>query len=102
MVARLDDDRFAAVLPNTNNGEVVARHLRTAAERLNLANTEMSANPYLTVSVGAMTVFDIQGLTAETLFHQTEALLYQAQQEGFNKVSAKVRQPQASTENALS
>ncbi|NAW67379.1 CHASE domain-containing protein [Photobacterium halotolerans] len=102
MMARLDDDRFAAVLPNTNNGEVVARHLRTAAERLNLANTEMSANPYLTVSVGAITVFDIKGITAETLFHQTEALLYQAQQEGFNKVSAEVRQQQASTEKALS
>ncbi|GAB6262325.1 CHASE domain-containing protein [Photobacterium sp. R1] len=101
-MARLDDDRFAAVLPNTNNGEVVARQLRSAAERLNLASTEMSANPYLTVSVGVLTVFETREMTAEALFHQTEALLSRAQEEGFNKICADQREGETSAEQALS
>ncbi|KDM91803.1 CHASE domain-containing protein [Photobacterium galatheae] len=101
-MARLDDDRFAAVLPNTNNGEIVARYLRAAAERLNLASPDMSANPYLTVSVGVLTVFDIRETTAEALFHQTEALLRRAQEEGINKICSDRVEGETSAEQVLS
>ncbi|QUJ66219.1 CHASE domain-containing protein [Photobacterium sp. GJ3] len=101
VLARLDDDRFVAILPNTNNGEVVARQLRTAAERLNLAEQTTHSSPYLTISIGALTVFDLEGLTAESVFHFAESQLQAAQQEGHQKLSVRVIRRETSAEQVL-
>lgn len=88
-VARFGGEEFIILLPDT--GENGCRHLaetiRAAVENLNIEHQASPLTPHLTVSVGAVTCVAADTITQEDLLDAADRLLYQAKQDGRNRVS---------------
>ncbi|NCD25308.1 MAG: diguanylate cyclase [Deltaproteobacteria bacterium] len=88
-VARFGGEEFIILLPDT--GENGCRHLaetiRAAVENLNIEHQASPLTPHLTVSVGAVTCVAVDTITQEDLLDAADRLLYQAKQDGRNRVS---------------
>lgn len=88
-VARYGGEEFIILLPDT--GEAGCRHLaeaiRAGIEKLNIPHEASPLTPHLTVSIGAVTCIAANQNQQEDLLDAADRQLYQAKQEGRNKVT---------------
>lgn len=102
LVARYGGEEFAVLLPNTPSEQAMAvgERVVAAVAALRLPHAHSSAAPWVTVSAGVACVQPVfvasapageapnspRCAAAETLFEQADAALYEAKQQGRNRV----------------
>ncbi len=91
-VARYGGEEFACILPSTNfDGAVMlAEEIRHGVARLGLPHSASTASTSVTISLGVLTIQDTRGVNPEVLVDTCDALLYQAKEEGRNRVASQV------------
>lgn len=91
-VARYGGEEFACILPSTNfHGAVMlAEEIRHGVARLGIPHGASDVSSHVTLSLGVLTIQDAQGVTPEVLLDACDALLYQAKEEGRNRVISQV------------
>ncbi|MGF1700406.1 diguanylate cyclase [Photobacterium makurazakiensis] len=94
MLARIGGEEFGIILPNTTNGEVVAKQCRQVIERLAIAHSGSKVSDVVTVSIGVVTLYTLTDQTIDSMFNHADVALYQAKNSGRNCVRAmKVAKP---------
>lgn len=85
-IARYGGEEFVAILPNTNieGAIVVAEHLRTAIESLEIPHAQSKSGQYISISLGIAESLDLPDL--ETLLQHADECLYKAKESGRNCV----------------
>ncbi|PSW17666.1 diguanylate cyclase [Photobacterium sanctipauli] len=101
MLARIGGEEFGIILPNTNNGEVVAKQCRASIERLAIAHSGSKVSDVVTVSIGVVTLEALIDQTVDSVFNHADSSLYQAKSAGRNCVRA-MRVLKRTTENITS
>ncbi|GHA52051.1 diguanylate cyclase domain-containing protein [Photobacterium aphoticum] len=89
MLARVGGEEFGVILPNTNNGEVVARQCRTAVERLGIAHGGSFSGDLVTVSIGVISLENVAHHTTDSIYALADEALYEAKSSGRNCIRAK-------------
>ena len=91
LVARYGGEEFVVVLPNLSAQQSlhIAERLRAAVEDLGIAHIGNSAAPVVTISIGV--AWRTQGLNdpSSELLAEADALLYQAKNQGRNRVASR-------------
>lgn len=99
LLARVGGEEFGIILPNTKNGEAVAKQCRLAIERLGVAHAGSATSAVVTVSIGVASLASVEGHSVDSLFNFADSVLYQAKSAGRNSVRAinvqKVETPDA-------
>ncbi|WP_281222365.1 CHASE domain-containing protein [Photobacterium sanguinicancri] len=85
-IARIGGEEFAVLLPNTTNGEVVAKQCKSAIERIAIEHKTAKHLKIVTVSVGMVSASKLDGQTPDSLFNFADSALYQAKSAGRNAV----------------
>ena len=94
MIARIGGEEFGILLPNTTDGEVVAKKCLTAIERLAIEHLGAGDQAVITISIGVVSAESVHGHTIDSLFNTADVALYQAKRAGRNRVRAiKVHRP---------
>lgn len=88
LVARLGGEEFAILLPNTDStgATLRAEQYREAVENLKIIHAANTPSPYVTLSVGVGTVVAQTSDNAGMLLHAADNALYQAKNQGRNRV----------------
>uniref|UniRef100_UPI00036AD6A2 diguanylate cyclase domain-containing protein n=1 Tax=Herbaspirillum lusitanum TaxID=213312 RepID=UPI00036AD6A2 len=88
--ARYGGEEFAVILPDTNaaGARELAERICLAVAGLGIAHTTSKAVDHVTVSVGAATVYPVQGGDIVGLIKRVDDCLYNAKQSGRNRVRA--------------
>lgn len=88
LTARYGGEEFVIVLPNTEAGgaAMVAELLRAKVESLNIRHEKSLAAGKVTVSLGVATIVPNRGSSPSVLVVLADKALYQAKQEGRNRV----------------
>ncbi|MCL6479307.1 MAG: response regulator [Peptococcaceae bacterium] len=88
LAARYGGEEFAAIMPNTDikGAEYVAEVLREKVEKLTIPHVNSLIGRYLTISLGVASIIPAQASTPATLISLADNALYQAKQEGRNRV----------------
>ena len=88
LVARIDEGRFAILLPDTNleGATIVSENVRSSIEFLNIKNTALGEDKTLTISGGTFTVVPLKNLNPPLLFERAEIALSQAKAGGRNRI----------------
>lgn len=88
VVARYGGEELAVILPGAGPDRVMemAEHVRAAVESLAAPHGASTASPVVTVSVGVSSSTADAGLTAASLVSAADRALYQAKQDGRNRV----------------
>ena len=89
-LARFGGEEFIILLPDTgeNGCRYLGESIRDAVEKLDIAHRASPIADHLTVSVGAVTCLDVTRCDKDLLLDQADRLLYQAKNEGRNRVRA--------------
>jgi len=89
-VARYGGEEFAIVLPDTNaeNAIQYANRVHSAIDTLCIPHLYSLVAKYITLSMGVATVIPNDRLTPEKLIQLSDETLYQAKQEGRNRIKA--------------
>ncbi|MDA2926150.1 GGDEF domain-containing protein [Acidobacteria bacterium AH-259-G07] len=87
IITRYGGDEFIALLPDTDasTGQVVAERVRGVVAKAEVYSSEGNPLPSVTISVGVAEM--IAGDTPETFIAAADAALYDAKEEGGNRVS---------------
>jgi diguanylate cyclase (GGDEF)-like protein len=90
MLARCGGEEFICILPETDakGAELVAEKLRQAVARLDIPHPTSPVAPYVTLSVGAVTMAPDAELSADELVQIADDMLYAAKHGGRNRVVA--------------
>ena len=90
LAARYGGEEFAVILPDTNaaGARELAERICLAVAGLGIAHTTSKAVDHVTVSVGAATVYPVQGGDIVGLIKRVDDCLYNAKQSGRNRVRA--------------
>lgn len=88
LVARYGGEEFAVVLPNTNieKAKYLAEQIREKVLSLKLQHLKSSVNEFVTVSLGVAMLVPSQDRTYEQLLKDADKALYQAKENGRNRV----------------
>ncbi|HSW64329.1 MAG TPA: diguanylate cyclase [Dissulfurispiraceae bacterium] len=88
MIARYGGEEFVAILPNTEiAGAIkVAETMREKLMEMQLPHEDSRVAPYLTISVGAATGMPKSAASGDILLESADRALYQAKNEGRNRV----------------
>lgn len=87
-IARFGGEEFAVVLPNTDleGASIMAEALRSSVETLRIPHVQSKVSEYVTISVGVATIIPDLVSSPEELISAADKMLYQAKQEGRNRV----------------
>lgn len=88
LVARLGGEEFAILLPNTDSAGALlcAEQYRKAIETLKIPHLDSHPLPFISVSVGVVTLLNNKYPTAGDLIQAADDALYQAKKTGRNRV----------------
>lgn len=88
LIARYGGEEFILILPNTNEEGAlsIGENVRSAVESLGIEHSRSSARNRVTISAGAATCIPTKEMTAESLVHRADNTLYQAKQQGRNRI----------------
>ncbi|WP_428562675.1 MAG: diguanylate cyclase [Solidesulfovibrio sp. DCME] len=89
LAARYGGEEFACLLPETNLlGAVgVAENIRGTIQKLAIEHNKSQVAPVVTVSIGVVSLRCESQTKPDDILRQADALLYQAKEEGRNRVS---------------
>lgn len=90
-ISRYGGEEFAAVLPRTDVREAfaIAQLLQSEVRNFHIPHAGSACEPYVTLSIGLMGVIPTREMSPFTLFEEADRLLYQAKQQGRNKIVFK-------------
>lgn len=90
LVARYGGEELIAILPDTpkEDGCKLAERIRSSIEKLRIIHEKSPVCPYLTVSIGVSAQIPNSEINYETVIHQADMALYQAKNQGRNRVLA--------------
>jgi diguanylate cyclase (GGDEF)-like protein len=90
LIARYDGEVFVALLPGVDvNGALkVAQECQQAIAGAKIPHPTSPVAPYVTVSIGVAAMLPIYEKSCTLITEQAEIALYQAKQEGHNRVCA--------------
>jgi len=103
LTARYGGEEFAVVMPNTSaaGANVVARKICDGIARLKLPHARSSIGPYVTLSCGIATVIPAAEASPDTLIRSADGALYQAKNEGKNRICHATINSESSSLTAL-
>ncbi|HOV64518.1 MAG TPA: diguanylate cyclase, partial [Spirochaetia bacterium] len=85
-VARYGGEEFIVVLPYTNadGAFTVGERIRQTVESLHIPHDQSDVSPYVTISIGVMSILPTPDTSAENILKQADDALYRAKQGGRN------------------
>ncbi len=88
MVARYGGEEFSAILPNIAFADAMklAEQMRQNVELQAIPHPKSALSPHVTVSLGVATTLPSMHVSPSQLLAQADEMLYQAKQEGRNRV----------------
>lgn len=87
LVARFGGEEFAVLLPDTDNGGLeLAERCRRKIEQLEIEHLDSTVSDYVTASVGVASLIPAGRQPARALVKAADDALYQAKNEGRNRV----------------
>ena len=88
LAARYGGEEFAVLLPDCDAGEAttIAERMRQAVQALGIAHRTSEVADEVTLSLGVASVVPRDGESAEIVLHAADKALYQAKDEGRNRV----------------
>lgn len=91
-LARYGGEEFIVLLPETDSSGAlkVAEKIRTEVENLHLPHPDSTVSPFVTVSVGVLTVVPTENSTLDNCLRLVDEALYRAKNAGRNGVSVAV------------
>lgn len=89
LVARYGGEEFIMLLPDTDKSGAmtVAESMRSQIKSLSIAHSGSEISRFVTMSFGVATLIPSEDNTAEQLVHQADQALYQAKQQGRDRIS---------------
>lgn len=92
MVARYGGEEFMIVLPGTDEhgAAEMAEVMRGRVEAMKITHEGSHANKVVTISLGVVTGYPIRGFSSGELIAAADEALYQAKEEGRNRVAISV------------
>jgi len=88
MAARYGGEEFVIILPNTDSegAASIAEEIREEIIQLKIPHAHSKVDQYVTLSLGVSTATPNQGLSAEILIKNADKALYEAKEQGRNRV----------------
>jgi diguanylate cyclase len=88
LVARYGGEEFAVILPSTNidGALVVAKQIQVSIQQLKIPHEKSQVAQFVTLSIGVSSCIPDEKLSPEILIDQTDSSLYQAKNQGRNRI----------------
>jgi len=90
LVARYGGEEFAVILPNTSEEQAVkmAQKIQSEVKALEIRHKRSSVSEYVTISLGVVAMVPDRNTTMSALIEDADKALYDAKNEGRNRVCA--------------
>jgi diguanylate cyclase (GGDEF)-like protein len=92
LAVRYGGEEFAVILPNTNSQGAmqIAETIRNKIKDLKIPHVLSEVSPYVTMSLGVAAIIPHQKLSPEYLIASADAALYEAKEQGRDRVIVKI------------